>query len=96
MQAGLQTFYADGTVDIDTSTGLPRYLGTTPSLWSGSITVAEWAENRPWFIISGGFVNNPHQVRYTSTSISGTTLSWSTPNPGGSNPQPPVIVYGCY
>lgn len=94
MPAGLQTFYADETVNIDTSAGLPRYLGITPAQWAGSVQVPEWENSRPWFTILKDQVGGPHQINTTQTSISGTTLTWSTqPHPQWG---PAVLVYGCY
>ncbi len=94
MQAGLQTFYADGTLNIDTSTGIPRFLGITPSVFSGSVQVPEWATSRPWFVILKDQIGGPHQINPTHTTITGTTLAWSQAY--HSQWGPPTIIYGCY
>ncbi|AEO14589.1 hypothetical protein MT_57045 [Pseudomonas phage phiPto-bp6g] len=95
MPAGLQLFYANGGVNLDTSTGIPRYLGITPSVFSGSVQVPEWSTQRPWYVVHRDVSGqSPLNVDYLTVTVSGTTLSWSenATNAWG----PSRISYGCY
>lgn len=96
MPAGLQLFYEDGGINLDTSTGIPQYLGITPAnAWSGSINVPEWATQRSWYVIHRDLTgSSPLNVDYLNVVISGTTLSWSLTPTAAYNPS--RISYGCY
>lgn len=95
MPAGLQLFYPDGSINIDTSTGIPRYLGVTAYAWSGQITVPEWATQRPWFIVTSDvWTTSPLRVDRTVAYAQGTSLIWSSRQAAGFTP--PRLIYGCY
>lgn len=96
MPAGLQLFYPDGSVNLDTSTGIPRYLGTTPSgIWSGEIVVPEWNTQRPWYNIVRDIVgSSPLRVDNVTVTVTGNRLSWAcTPSNAYA---PSVLIYGCF
>lgn len=95
MPAGLQLFHKDGSIDIDTSTGIPRYLGTTPSVYSGSIIVPEWETQRPWFVIVRDiYGRSPLNIDYFTMDISGTKLSWNLIPSAAYGPT--RVQYGCF
>ena len=95
MPAGIQLFHADGSINVDTSTGIPRYLGVTDPAWSGSINVPEWATQRPWIVVHrDSITRSPLNVDYLTVSVSGTTLTWNCP-PTSAVGQP-RISYGCF
>lgn len=95
MPAGLQLFYDDGTLNLDTSTGIPRYLGVTDFAWSGEIIVPEWATQRPWFIVSAQtYSTSPLRVDRTVAYADGTRLIWSSRQTAAFSP--PRLIYGCF
>lgn len=85
----------DGTLHLNIASGITKVLGVANLVnptYAGSITVPEFAGNRPWFCI----LTSQGQWFYSSCTveISGTTLSWSTYTVAA--PEYPIIQYGIY
>lgn len=68
---------ADGTVQLDLSSRITKFLGTvTATLGSGSISVPGFAAGRAFYFT---FPNSDDANRIApNVTISGTTLSWTT------------------
>nr|DAY77182.1 MAG TPA: hypothetical protein [Caudoviricetes sp.] len=59
MACGLQVFDANGNLDVDTSTGIAKYLGEfTTGFSGGSFSRDELKGSRVWFISKGLVVNS--------------------------------------
>lgn len=59
MACGLQVFDANGNLDVDTSTGIAKYLGEfTTGFNAGSFSRAELKGSRVWFISKSLVVNS--------------------------------------
>lgn len=68
-----------GVVTLDVTDTLTRIIGMVNSGFSsGSISVPEFANGRPWYYTDGPSFSNPFRFgRQVVVTISGTTLSWS-------------------
>lgn len=73
MACGLQVFDANGNLDVDTSTGIAKYLGEfTTGFSGGSFSRAELKGSRVWFISNGLVVNSDV---FTHTEVPESPLS---------------------
>lgn len=73
MHCGLQVFDANGNLDVDTSTGIAKYLGKfTTGFNTGSFSRAELKGSRVWFISKGLVVNSDV---FTHTEVPESPLS---------------------
>lgn len=73
MACGLQVFDANGNLDVDTSTGIAKYLGEfTTGFSGGSFSRDELKGSRVWFISKGFVVNSDV---FTHTEVPESPLS---------------------
>jgi hypothetical protein len=92
---------ADGSVKVGPTTFLGRKLGTFTILATdpdGSTTVADLAQGKPWAvpIPSTGNVSGANSKFPRAVSVSGTTITWSTPGGISTKICDTIVVYGTY
>jgi hypothetical protein len=101
MATGLQVWAQNGTLLIDTTTSVVLQLGIISiggagAPQSGAIADGRLGQGRPYaFQLLGGIPG--YDNKEAVISISGTTLSWTFPEPDGSQPlnRPnTTILYG--
>ena len=94
MPAGLQTWNADGTLQIDITTQLTTYLGqVTIGLSAGQINDVRLRNGTAWFFFSAstGLAYDTDYPLVTINKAAG-TISWSSRVEGG----PMVLAYGVF
>lgn len=65
----------NGLVTLDSSRGVPRYLGTRLVTSDGQLTDSRLLSGRTWYYLVP--LTDPSQNARPSISISGATLAWS-------------------
>lgn len=62
MTAGLQTFNADGTIALDATFGVPKFLKVIPipnGASQGNEYIPEWEIQQPWFVAITTTIQTP-------------------------------------
>ena len=69
MTQGFQTFNSDGSVDVDVTSSLPKYLGSFTidgSAQSGSVYNADLQEGRLWYLFVAANITDTSYASVTS------------------------------
>lgn len=78
MTAGLQLFDTDGSLSLDATFSLPKYIGIvmTQSASSGRVYIPLWETQQPWFVAMTSPVSTPN-APIGKVSVDGAYLVWS-------------------
>jgi hypothetical protein len=103
MQRGFQTWYADGTFQLDTTRLVGRILGvaTVPAgQASGSVVSDGFLQGQPFAIPMTEFSQNTLDfcpaLAIPQVSFSGNTMTWSRPTASNETLPAGSIYYGVY
>lgn len=96
MAFGLKIWDELGNVVLDTNVRVGRIIGqVTSGTSAGSISVPDFAQGTPWFIVqpitSAGFT-----AEVPNVTISGNTLSWTFPLAPNYTSISSIISYGVF
>lgn len=78
MTAGLQTFNEDGTLALDATFGVPKFIQLIPipdGINQGNVYIALWETQQPWFVAVTTTIQTP---LYTPPKVwvEGAYLKW--------------------
>ncbi|WP_045158762.1 hypothetical protein [Stutzerimonas stutzeri] len=103
MPAGLQTWFADGSIQLDTTRLVGRILGVVSvpaGQASGSVSHPGFAQGTPFAIPLTDFSQNTLDLcpalSIPQVSFSGQTMTWSRQVASGESTPAGVIYYGVY
>lgn len=89
MPQGLQVFNSGGAVICDITDRLTRMLGSQTISGNGSIVVSQFSQGAGFYFTIPLAEFEGALTQYPIVEISGTTLSWSTPD----TPHISVVLY---